>query len=115
MGPVLQRRVEMDWRMAASAGEIARAHGVHYRYISDDPEWSREKVPTHKWRKVPEWAATHIRITARHISSGEPLGALADLIASIPGCVEVEQVGIIGPGDGPFPHVVAIFERAVRE
>jgi hypothetical protein len=85
-------------------------HGCHYRYISDDPSWSQEAVPTRKWRQVPEWAATYIEIVALYASTApDLLPPLEALLHDIRGCVSTEV------GDPKQrTRIVARFQRDVE-
>lgn len=102
-GPALRDAVK--WKLGGSG---FGGH-VQYEYLSDDPSWSRETVPTRAWRRVPAWAATHIRIRAYYIASGTPLDPIEDALRSIPGLVELER---IDKERGDLrEQVVALFER----
>lgn len=88
MGPALRRRIESD----------LRCH-VLYRYADGDG------------KRQPEYAATHIRISAFHSSMSPALvEPLSDALVVMPGCSTVERI----TGHPVLrPQVVALFDRSV--
>ena len=81
--------------------------GVHYEYVNDDPVWSTGKTEVRKWRKVPAWGASRIRVRASYVDTDPArLPALERKLAEMPGCVSAEQ--IVGHSTRR-PHVVAMF------
>jgi hypothetical protein len=95
-GPILRDTILTRMREASMHGF------ANYQYLTREGG---------KLKRVPEYDARVIRITAYHVSMGEPLGPLAELLRALPDCTEaVEHTD--GGRDGMLrPRVEALFNR----
>lgn len=102
-GPTLKRRVE--GKMRAAASEVEGLWGfARYEYGDMHGNGGR-------WRRLPEYAATHLRIRAYYVHTDSArVHRLAAVVGAMDGCESVE--GIIGHAM-LRNMVVAYFDRAV--
>jgi hypothetical protein len=105
-GPSLKRVAEH--RLEARKHNGRPFYGaVKYRYIGDDG------------KRAPAYWARRIELTAFHVSMGEPLDGLAEVLAGIPGCAKVirhDGDSLKRSGSSPLrPQVRALFDRETQD